>query len=123
MSLNIWFVNLTAKWWALVLLIIYSSMDVAYHQWTSLFVLAMCAAIGYLGMRLIGAGRGLTWFTDWIENRQAERLARQRNFKVLKDTKAADSIDEVLEKISYQGVNSLNAQERAILEEARTNLL
>jgi hypothetical protein len=121
--LNIWFVNLTAKGWAYVLLGVYSLIDIARPDWSSLLVLWMCASIGYLGMRLVGGGRGLTWLTDWLEDRQAMRLARQRNFKILKDARATESIDEILEKISKQGVGSLNAKERAALERARTNLL
>ncbi len=121
--LNIWFVNLTTKGWAWVLLLVYSLIDFSGHNWSSLLVLWLCAAVGYLGMRLIGAGRGLTWLTDWIEDRQAKRLARQRNFKVLKDVKETESIDDILEKISKHGVSSLDARERAALERARTNLL
>ena len=121
--LNIWFVNLTTKGWAYVLLAVYSLIDIAGHAWPALMVLWMCGAVGYMGMRLIGAGRGMTWFTDWLENRQALRLARQRNIRVLKDAKETQSIDEILEKISKEGVGSLNAKERAALERARTNLL
>ncbi len=59
----------------------------------------------------------------WLDDRRTARLARQRNLKVLKETKAAESIDEILDKISKQGVGSLNASERAALERARTKLL
>jgi membrane associated rhomboid family serine protease len=121
--LNIWFVNLTTKGWAWVLLAVYSLIDFSGHSWASLLILWMSAAVGYLGMRLIGAGRGMTWLTDWIEERQAKRLAQKRNIKVLKDAKATESIDEILEKISKQGVGSLSSSERAALERARTNLL
>ncbi len=122
-EISIWFVNLTAKGWAYALLAVLSLANIAYHQWLDLGALWCDAAIGYAGMRLIGAGRGLTWLTDWVEERQARRLARQHNIKVLKDTQAAESIDEILEKISKQGVGSLDARERAALERARTNLL
>jgi membrane associated rhomboid family serine protease len=121
--LNIWFVNLTAKGWAYILLGVYSLIDVAGHDWSSLIVLWTCAGVGYAGMRLIGAGHGLTWVTDWLEDRQTKRLARQRNIKVLKDANANESIDAILEKISKQGVGSLDARERAALERARANLL
>jgi len=121
--LNIWFVNLTAKGWAYVLLGIYSLYDLAGHEWPSMVLLWSCAIVGYLAMRLSGAGRGFTWLTDWLEERRGRRLARERDFKVLKDTKATESIDEILDKISKHGVGSLNARERAALEKARTNLL
>jgi membrane associated rhomboid family serine protease len=119
----IWFVNMTAKNWAFALLAVLSLVNIAYRDWVSLSALWCDAAIGYLGMRYIGAGYGMTWLTDWIEDRQARRLANQRNIKVLKDAKTSESIDEILEKISKQGVGSLNSRERAALERARTNLL
>ena len=122
-ALNIWFVNLTTKGWAWVLLAVYSLIHFSNHNWSGLLVLWLCAGVGYVGMSLIGAGRGLTWLTDWLEDRQAKKLARQRNFKVLKDAKATESIDDILEKISKHGVGSLDATERAALERARTNLL
>jgi len=122
-EINIWFVNLTAKGWAYALLGVLTLMNFAFNQWLDLGALWCDAGVGYLGMRLIGAGHGMTWLTDWIENRQAARLARQRNIKVLKDVKATESIDEILEKISKHGVGSLDAGERAALERARANLL
>ena len=119
----IWFVNLTAKGWAYALLAVLSLVNLAFHQWPELGFLWCDAAIGYLGMRLVGAGYGLIWLTDWIEDRQARRLAHKHNLKVLKDVKETQSIDDILEKISKEGVGSLNARERAALERARTNLL
>lgn len=106
-----------------ILLGISTLIDLAMHAYTAIFMLWACTAVAYVGMRLIGAGHGMTWLTDWIENRRTEKLVRQRNFKVLKDVKETESIDAVLEKISKQGVNSLTARERAVLEEARKNLL
>jgi hypothetical protein len=105
------------------LLGVFSLINLAVHDYTAMFMLWMSSAVGYVGMRLTGAGRGLNWLTDWLEERQAKRLARQRNFKILKDAQAAESIDDILEKISKQGVGSLNSSERAALERARANLL
>jgi membrane associated rhomboid family serine protease len=116
-------VQLSASTIAWILLAVFSLINLAMHDYTALFMLWTSSAVGYVGMRLIGAGRGLTWLTDWLENRQAKKLARQRDFKVLKDTKETESIDDILEKISKHGVGSLDARERAALERARTNLL
>ena len=121
--LNIWFVNLAIKHWALVLGAIYTMIDLANHNPGSLIILWSSAAVGYLGMRFFGAGRGMTWFSDWMETRRTEKLAQQRNFKIVKEKKETQSIDEILEKISKHGVGSLDAQERAALERARTKLL
>jgi len=122
-EINIWFVNLTAKGWAWVLLAVLSLANIAYHDWISLGFLWCDAAIGYLGMRLIGAGRGFEWLTDWLDERRTQRLANKHNIKVLEDKKATESIDAILEKISKQGVASLDSRERAALERARTDLL
>jgi membrane associated rhomboid family serine protease len=122
-EITIWFVNLTAKGWAFALLGVLTLANIATHQWLSLGALWCDAAIGYWGMRLIGAGYGMTWVTDWIEEKQAQRLAHKHNIKVLKDAEQTASIDDILEKISKQGVGSLSAKERAALEQARTNLL
>jgi membrane associated rhomboid family serine protease len=116
-------IPLSASALAWILLGVFSLINLAMHDYTAIFMLWMSSAVGYGGMRLIGAGRGLTWLTDWLEERQAKKLARQRNFKVLKDARATESIDEILEKISKHGVGSLDARERAALERARTNLL
>jgi membrane associated rhomboid family serine protease len=122
-EINIWFVNLAAKYWAFVLLGVLSLYYVASHSWILMAAFWCNAAIGYFGMRLLGAGYGLTWLTDWWEERRAARLARQHNIRVLKETKATESIDEILDKISQHGVDSLSAKERAALERARANLL
>ncbi len=81
-----------------ILLAIFSLINLADHAFTALFMLWTSSAVGYLGMRFIGAGARLTWLTDWIEDRQAAKLARQRNIKVLKDAKETESIDDILKK-------------------------
>lgn len=106
-----------------IMLALFSLINLAVHDFTSLFMLWTSSAVGYLGMRILGAGTGVPWLSDWIENRQAAKLARQHDIKILKDTKTNESIDDILEKISKHGVGSLDAKERAALERARTNLL
>jgi hypothetical protein len=123
MEFNIFFVTMTAAIWAYALLGVYTVVYVAYGDWYAIGILWLDAGIGYFGMRLVGAGYGFTWLTDWLDERRSQRLARKHNLRVLKETKATESIDEILEKISKQGVGSLNARERAALERARTNLL
>ena len=98
-------------------------MDFVFHDYTSMFLLWTASAVGYLGMRWVGAGRGLTWLTDWVETRRAERLARQHNIRVLTERKSTESLDAILDKISKQGVNSLTSSERAALEKARAKLI
>jgi len=119
----IWFVNLTAKGWAYALLAVLSLTYFAENDSIGLGGLWVDAALAYLGMRYIGAGRGLTWLTDWLDDRRTQKLARQHNIKLVRDKEASESIDAILEKISKQGVGSLDAREKAALERARTNLL
>jgi membrane associated rhomboid family serine protease len=98
-------------------------MDFVFHDYASMFLLWTASAVGYLGMRWVGAGRGLNWMTDWWETRRAEKLARRHQFKVLSERKTNESIDAILDKISKHGVNSLNSSERAALERARAKLI
>jgi len=119
----IWFVNLTAKYWAWALLAALSLAYIAFHEWVALGFLWCDGAIGYLGMRWIGAGRGFDWLTDWLDEKRTQRLAQKHNIKVLEEKKSTESIDAILEKISKQGVASLSSSERAALEQARTKLL
>jgi membrane associated rhomboid family serine protease len=98
-------------------------LDFVDHDLTAMLMLWSSSAVGYLGMRYLGAGRGLNWLTDWIEERRARKLARQRQFKIVSDRQVNESIDSILEKISKHGVNSLSPQERAALERARAKLL
>jgi membrane associated rhomboid family serine protease len=98
-------------------------LDFVDHDFIAMLMLWSSSAVGYLGMRYLGAGFGLPWLTDWIEERRARKLARRRQFKIVNDRQATESIDAILEKISKQGVGSLNAQERAALERARSKLI
>jgi membrane associated rhomboid family serine protease len=98
-------------------------LDFVDRDLVSILMLWTSSAVGYLGMRYLGAGRGLNWLTNWVEERRAQRLARRRQFKIVTDRQATESIDAILEKISKQGVGSLSAQEKAALERARAKLL
>jgi membrane associated rhomboid family serine protease len=98
-------------------------LDFVHHDYPAIFLLWSCSAIGYLGMRWVGAGRGLTFLTDWWDARRTEKLARKHQFKVLTERKSNESIDAILDKISKHGVHSLNSSERAALERARSKLI
>lgn len=115
-SLPVWVI-------ALILLGLSTFLDFVNHAWTAMFMIWSASAVGYLTMRLVGAGRGMTWLTDWVEMRRAEQLARKHDIKVLTERKSADSLDAILEKISRQGMDSLTPSERTALEKARAKLL
>jgi membrane associated rhomboid family serine protease len=114
---------LTARTLMWVLLGISTLIDLIPHDYTAIFMLWACSAVGYAGMRLVGGGSGTNWLAQWLEDRRMQRLTRQRQFKIVEDRKAHESIDAILDKISKQGVGSLSAGERAALEKARASLL
>ena len=116
-------IPLSARVLMLILLGVSTLIDLAIHDTTAIFMLWACSAVGFFGMRLLGAGYGMNWLTDWLEERRTQKLMRRHNFKVVQDKKATESIDAILEKISKHGVGSLDARERATLEQARTKLL
>ena len=116
-------VPLTARALMWILLGISTLIDMADRDYSAIFMLWTCAAVAYVSMRFVGAGHGSNWLSDWIEERRSRRLMRRHQFKVVQDKKATESIDAILEKISKHGVGSLDASERAVLEQARTKLL
>jgi membrane associated rhomboid family serine protease len=116
-------IPLSARILMWILLGVSTLIDLALHDTTSIFMLWACAAVGYLGMRFVGAGQGGNWLTNWLEERRMQREIRQRQFKVVQDRKTNESIDTILDKISQHGVGSLDAREKAALEKARANLL
>jgi membrane associated rhomboid family serine protease len=115
--------TLSARTLVWILLGLFTLIDVVGKDYTSIFMLWTCSTVGYLSMRLIGAGQGTNWLVDWLEDRRIKRLTRRHNFKVVQDKKATESLDAILDKISKQGVSSLDSRERAVLENARAKLL
>lgn len=114
---------LSSKAMVWILLAVFSLIDLAEHAFTALFMLWACSAVGYFSMRLLGAGHGSNPLANWLEDRRSQKLARQRNIQIVREKKTTESIDAILDKISKHGVGSLDARERAALEQARTNLL
>lgn len=116
-------IPLSARALMWILLALSTLIDMVHHDTASIFMLWSCSAVAYASMRLVGAGHGTNLLADWMENRRSQRLARKHQIKLVQDKKSSESIDAILEKISKHGVGSLDARERAILEEARTKLL
>jgi membrane associated rhomboid family serine protease len=116
-------IPLSARMFMWILLGVSTLIDLAQHDYTAIFMLWSCSTVGYLAMRLVGAGQGSNWLVNWLEERRTQRHIKQHQFKVVQDRKATESIDAILEKISKHGVGSLDARERAALEKARASLL
>lgn len=120
----LWFsIPLTNFWLAWIFLTLFSLVALAQHDLNGLLMLWLSSGTAYLGIRFCGGGRGMEWLTDWLEERRMAKLTRQRNFKVVRQKRDAESIDAILDKISQHGMNSLSEQERAALEEARAHLI
>jgi membrane associated rhomboid family serine protease len=111
--------RILAKWAAWVCLAIYSLQFMANREWILLLALWVSAGIAYYGMRLVGVGGGLDWWENWQEGRRTARLAKERNFQIVRES----SVDAILEKISKHGIGSLTATERETLEKERAHLL
>ena len=115
--------TLSARTLMWILLGLSTLLDLAAHDYSSIFILWASSATAYTAMRMVGAGPGTNWLADWLEQRRLRRLEQKHQFKVVEDQKATQSIDDILEKISRSGVNSLNARERDTLQKARAKLL
>lgn len=107
---------------AAVLLAIYTLQDIAYHSWTALFVLWLNVAVAYYGARWLQAGLEITLWGKVTQLLHRWRMAKQQRGFARRQA-AEESVDRILEKISKQGMGSLSAQEKRILENARTRLL
>ena len=121
------FLRIMAKWVALILAGIYTFQLLAYRAWTDLAVVWTSIGAAFLFVELGGAGPELMWW-----NSLKERIQPKPKFKVVPKPGAPrasepenvhESIDPILEKISKQGIGSLSANERKMLDRARARLL
>jgi membrane associated rhomboid family serine protease len=118
--------GILAKWMAVVMLGIFSVVCIANHAWFSLAHLWLTVGSAWSMLRMAGVGGGFEWL-NWYQSWQAERSERKaeasrqrhRNTQV----KLEESVDAVLDKISREGMGSLTASERAVLELARQKLV
>lgn len=118
--------GILAKWMAVVLLGIFSVVCIANHAWFSLAHLWLTVGSAWSMLRMAGVGGGFEWL-NWYQSWQAEQserkveARRQRHRKAR--VEAEESVDAVLDKISREGMASLTASERAVLERARQKLV
>jgi len=117
--------GLAVRWIAWVTLAIYSLIGLASHDWPTLLYLWTTVGVAYSYMRYTGA-TGEIGLLQWLEGfrqQQAEKqFNRRREAYQARQQQLELSVDAVLEKISSQGINSLNARERAVLEKASQRL-
>ena len=114
--------GITAKWYAIVLLVLYVLIDISAHAWTPLLMLSVASGIAYLSVRMPEVSWLRFWERDW--RRRTRSFASPRTPGQQKGAKApAESIDAILDKISRNGIGSLTKSEREALERARKALL
>lgn len=120
---------LTAKWVAIASLVLSSAVDLSSSAWVSLGELWLISGFSFGYIRFLQRGGELPSF-------RLPLLRRRPKLRVVQKPKsrprpavieAADTgnveMDQLLDKISKHGLNSLTPQERAALERAREKLL
>jgi len=120
---------LTAKWVAIASLVLSSAVDLSSSAWVSLGELWLISGFSFGYIRFLQRGGELPSF-------RLPLLRRRPKLRVVQKPKsrprpavieAADTgnveMDQLLDKISKHGLNSLTSQERAALERAREKLL
>jgi len=119
--------RITAKWAAIILAGIGTLGALAGRDWSSIAILWTSIGAAFVFVRLRGIGPELVWWDNLME-----RLQPKPKFKVVPNPSAPrtsepenvhESIDPILEKISKQGIGSLSANERKMLDRARARLL
>ena len=113
--------SIQARWVALALLAINSLQCLALADYTSLTALGVdcvtaCVIVGYFQGRFDRPERPVT------SKGSPTRKYAPRQIETIDDD-AVISIDPILEKISRNGMGSLNAKERSLLEKARAQLI
>lgn len=124
------FFALTAKWVALILVAIYTLIDLNYHSWISLISLWSTTGFAFAFTRFqqgrISLPR-LNLFRRRPKLRVLPDLPAEKKRSTSKNGEAPYTsmaeIDTLLDKIAQSGMGSLTAKERAKLDAARDELL
>ena len=121
------FLRIQAKWVALVFAAIWTLGDLAGRDWSSIIVLWVSIATGFLFIRLRGIGPELMWLDNLKSTLRPKPkfhvVPKPSARRVIELENVHDSIDPVLDKISKSGIGSLTASERRALDRARARLL
>ena len=121
------FFRIQAKWVALVFAAIWTLGDLAGRDWSSIIVLWVSIATGFLFIRLRGIGPELMWWDNLKSTLRPKPkfhvVPKPSARRVIEPENVHDSIDPVLDKISKSGIGSLTASERRVLDRARARLL
>jgi hypothetical protein len=119
---------LTAKWVAIGSLVLSSAVDLSSSAWVSLGELWLISGFSFGYIRFLQRGGELPSFRIPLRRRPKLRVvqkpkSRPRPTVVESADPGNIEMDQLLDKISKHGLNSLTSQERAALERAREKLL
>jgi len=119
---------LTAKWVAIASLVLSSAVDLSSSAWVSLGELWLISGFSFGYIRFLQRGGELPSFRLPLRRRPKLRVvqkpkSRPRPAVIEAADTASVEMDQLLDKISKHGLNSLTPQERVALERAREKLL
>ena len=123
------FFTLLAKWAAIILVGIFTLMDVAARDWTELILLWSSCGYAHAFVRYQQGRFSLPRIRLWKRKPRLRVLPDLPQKKMLAATKPAKEaanmaeIDALLDKIAQSGIGSLTPKERAKLDAARDGLL
>ncbi len=117
------FFGLQARWVALALVAVSALQSLAASDFAALLVLLMDCTAAYAIAGRLGLQDALEKILPVSPVTPPEETRVKSDLRPVPLTKAIDSIDPILEKISRSGISSLSASERERLEQARADLL
>jgi hypothetical protein len=113
--------NIEAKWFAIVLVAINTISNFAYHQWMHFWFSWSILGVVFFVLYRRGAG-GARTIVGWLGARTQRTTARAEEARIIRHQKKEEAteqrIDEILDKVSEHGINSLTEKERKILRDA-----
>ena len=113
------FVGLRARWVGWILLAIYTLADAATRDWPGLAQRWLCALIAVTWIR-----RGALDWPSLPPMANRKKAAKSKGgAKKTPSGPSPEKVDDILDKISREGIDSLTAAEKKQLEEARAKLL
>ncbi len=126
-ALLIPFLNLTAKWWAIILLALNALMALAARDWPGLALLAGVVVATAVTLKWLGAASTLPWLVlptiKFAGSRSPTVRESDRSRPVATSATASQArIDALLDKVTAQGLHSLTDEERRLLSDASQTL-
>ncbi|MEI6534115.1 MAG: rhomboid family intramembrane serine protease [Verrucomicrobiaceae bacterium] len=124
-KLNIIICSIDAWVLATIIVAVSALQSLAGRNWPGLVLLAVQVGLAYAFVRVEQGRVEIPSFGAWFKKQQARRQS-SKLLRVVRDGTSEDvsgiGVDAILEKISRQGMNSLTAKERRMLEKASDDL-